>query len=80
MHFLKKCFNLILLFYFSSLRKLHLEQNEIFSIGTNKSLFCQLPELEQLYLGDNRLSDIDFRINCMSRLNYIDVQRNSINR
>lgn len=63
----------------SLLVKLHLEQNEIYTIGKNTSIFCQLPALEQLYLGDNRLFDLDFRIDCMPDLDYIDLQRNSIN-
>lgn len=70
------------IFYESDLRlllKLHLEQNEIYTIGKNTSIFCQLPSLEQLYLGDNRLFDLDFRIDCMPDINYIDLQHNSIN-
>lgn len=70
------------IFFESDLRllvKLHLEQNEIYTIGKNTSIFCQLPALEQLYLGDNRLFDLDFRIDCMQDLNYIDLQHNSIN-
>ncbi|KAF2356399.1 Leucine-rich repeat [Trinorchestia longiramus] len=71
------------IFYESDLRllvKLHLEQNEIYTIGKNTSIFCQLPALTQLYLGDNRLSDLDFRLDCVPDLTYIDLQRNNINR
>jgi len=70
------------IFYMSDLGlllKLHLEQNEIYTIGRNASIFCQLPCFEQLYLGDNRLSDLDFDLHCMSDIHYIDLQHNSIN-
>ena len=53
--------------------KLHLEQNEIWSI--TKDTFCGLPELKDLYLGDNQLTDIDFNINCINNLRYLDLQR-----
>ncbi|XP_018010971.1 trophoblast glycoprotein [Hyalella azteca] len=71
------------IFFESDLRllvKLHLEQNEIYTIGRNASIFCQLPSLNHLYLGDNRLSDMDFRLDCMPGLTYVDLQRNNINR
>ena len=74
--------NLEDIFYESDLSlliKLHLEQNEIYTIGKNASIFCQLPSLQQLYLGDNRLSDIDFNLHCTPDITYIDLQRNSIN-
>ncbi|XP_064093308.1 trophoblast glycoprotein-like [Macrobrachium nipponense] len=62
------------------LKVLHLEQNEIRSIGNNEKVFCQLPDLEQLLLGDNRLQDLDFRIDCLPNLRYIDLERNMISR
>ena len=74
--------NLEDIFYESDLGllvKLHLEQNEIYTIGQNTSIFCQLPSLKHLYLGDNRLSDLDFKLDCMPDIEYIDLQRNSIN-
>lgn len=64
----------------SYLKILHLEQNEIWSIGDNAKVFCQLPALEQLLLGDNRLIDIDFQIDCLHSLRYIDLERNMIPR
>lgn len=70
------------IFYESDLQllvKLHLEQNEIYTIGKNTSIFCQLPALQQLYLGENRLSDLDFRLDCMPDLTYVDLRRNNIN-
>nr|XP_053648363.1 trophoblast glycoprotein-like [Cherax quadricarinatus] len=62
------------------LKILHLEQNEIWSIGGNSKVFCQLQELEQVLLGDNRLIDFDFRIDCLHSLIYIDLERNMISR
>lgn len=75
--------NLEDIFYESDLeclKVLHLEQNEIWSIGNNEKVFCQLPDLEQLLLGDNRLKDLDFRIDCLPNLRYIDLERNMISR
>jgi len=71
------------IFYMSDLSlvvKLHLEQNEIYTIGKNASIFCELKALQQLYLGDNKLSDLDFRLDCMPDLTYVDLQRNMIKR
>ncbi|XP_045611632.1 trophoblast glycoprotein isoform X2 [Procambarus clarkii] len=62
------------------LKILHLEQNEIWSIGNNAKVFCQLEYLEQVLLGDNRLIDFDFRIDCLHSLRYIDLERNMIPR
>ncbi|XP_045129006.1 phospholipase A2 inhibitor-like isoform X2 [Portunus trituberculatus] len=63
-----------------SLKTLHLEQNEIWSIGNNTRVFCQLPKLEQLLLTDNRLRDFDFSIDCLHSLRYINLERNMITR
>lgn len=41
-------------------------------------MFCQVPRLEQIFLGDNRLMDFDFRIDCLPELRYIDLERNMI--
>ncbi|CAL4187018.1 unnamed protein product, partial [Meganyctiphanes norvegica] len=71
------------IFYESDLRLvkiLHLEQNEIWEIGNNKRVFCQLPALTQLMLGDNRITDMDFVIDCLQELYYIDLERNNIAR
>ncbi|KAG0707250.1 Reticulon-4 receptor [Chionoecetes opilio] len=62
------------------LRTLHLEQNEIWTIGNNTRVFCQLPKLEQLLLTDNRLRDFDFGIDCLHSLRYINLERNMITR
>jgi len=58
--------------------KLHLEQNEIWSI--DKDTFCDLPSLSDLYLGDNQLTDLDFDFQCIKKLRMLDVQRNKIKR
>ncbi|XP_076060810.1 toll-like receptor 4 isoform X2 [Oratosquilla oratoria] len=74
-------FSLDDIFYESDLlhlQKLHLEQNEIWTIGEDPKIFCQLSSLEHLYLGDNRLTDIDFNFDCIPKLSYIDIERNNI--
>lgn len=62
-----------------NLQRLHLEQNEIRHM-TDENIFCRLPQLERLYLGSNRLNSIEFNIDCLENLVYIDLQRNSIYR
>lgn len=57
------------------LTKLHLEQNEI-SKFKDKRVFCDLPNLMDLHLGDNLLKEINFNINCLRKLRFIDLQRN----
>ncbi|KAL1456733.1 hypothetical protein WDU94_001437 [Cyamophila willieti] len=59
------------------LEKLHLEQNEI-SIMKDPHLFCALPNLLHLYLGDNYLKGIHFDLECMQKLVYLDLERNRI--
>lgn len=59
------------------LEKLHLEQNEI-SIMKDPHLFCALPNLLHLYLGDNALKGIHFDLECMKKLVYLDLERNRI--
>lgn len=61
------------------LKKLHLEQNDL-RVFSNKRLFCALPSLEQLYLGSNRLTDLDFDLDCLQNITYIDLEFNSIRR
>jgi len=62
----------------TNLWKLHLEQNEIWSITDDT--FCGLPNLKDLYLGDNQLTDLDFNFKCIKKLRFLDVQRNKIKR
>ena len=59
----------------TKLMKLHLEQNEI-SKFKDKRIFCDLPSLRDLYLGDNRLKEINFNILCLRNLRFLDLERN----
>merc|ERR1719483_1843106 len=59
------------------LKKLHLEQNEIWEIKDD-DMFCDLPELLDLHLGDNQLSDINFSLNCLKKLRYLELEFNKI--
>lgn len=64
------------------LRILHLEQNEI-SHFKDRNVFCDLPLLEDLHLGDNRLKELNFNVVCLRHLRFLDLQRNrfqSLNR
>lgn len=59
------------------LAKLHLEQNKI-SVITEPRVFCQLPNLLDLHLSHNKLTGIDFDVQCMSHLRFIDLEGNFI--
>lgn len=59
------------------LAKLHLEQNKM-SIITEPRVFCSLPRLLDIHLSNNQLTGIDFNINCMSNLRFIDLEGNRI--
>lgn len=59
------------------LKKLHLEQNEIWKIS-NSDLFCPLTELMDLHLADNQLTDINFTISCLPKLRYLDLEYNKM--
>lgn len=61
----------------SRLAKLHLEQNKI-SIITEPRVFCPLPRLLDLHLSNNQLTGIDFNLDCMSNLRFIDLEGNHI--
>jgi len=43
-------------------------------------MFCDLPGLKDLYLGDNQLKSIDFRFDCIKKLRFLDLQYNKIKR
>ena len=61
----------------TGLKKIHLEQNEIWTFK-NPKIFCNLPHLMDLHLGDNKLSDINFNFECLKELRYIDLRDNKI--
>lgn len=59
----------------TKLTKLHLEQNEIVKFA-DRRVFCDLPSLTDLYLGDNLLEEINFNILCLKHLRFLDLERN----
>lgn len=59
----------------TKLTKLHLEQNEIKKFK-DKRVFCDLPSLKDLHLGDNLLEEINFNVICLSNLRFLDLERN----
>ncbi|XP_012142007.1 trophoblast glycoprotein [Megachile rotundata] len=63
----------------TQLIKLHLEQNEI-SEFRDPNVFCDLPNLLDLYLGDNALTALHFNISCLHNLRFVDLQRNKFKR
>lgn len=70
--------NLHAIFINSNLTKLnilHLEQNEIVRFK-DRNVFCDLPQLMDLHLGDNNLNEINFNITCLRHLRFLDLERN----
>lgn len=61
------------------LRKIHLEQNEI-SHFQDHQLFCDLPALMDIYLGDNLMQSINFNFTCIKNLRFLDLERNRFKR
>lgn len=61
----------------TELTKLHLEQNEITGFS-DPQVFCDLPMLMDLHLGDNLLRKVDFNITCLRHLRFLDLERNRI--
>lgn len=59
----------------TQLTKLHLEQNEITSFK-DQNVFCSLPQLQDLHLGDNALKELNFNISCIKNLRFLDLERN----
>jgi len=59
------------------LKKLHLEQNEIWEIKDD-DMFCVLPSLMDLHLGDNQLSEINFSLGCLKKIRFLDLEYNKI--
>ena len=60
-----------------SLQTLNLEQNGISKI-LDDELFCELPLLQNLHLGNNKLSEINFSEKCMARFQYLGLENNNI--
>ncbi|KAK0158505.1 hypothetical protein PV328_009502 [Microctonus aethiopoides] len=56
--------------------KLHLEQNEISGFN-DPNVFCNLPNLLDLHLGDNQLTSLQFNLSCLHQLRFLDLQRNA---
>jgi hypothetical protein len=61
-----------------TLLRLHLDQNEIWTIRDD--LFCSLPALTDLYLANNQLYDINFGFDCIKNLTFLDLSFNKIKR
>ncbi|XP_015597596.1 phospholipase A2 inhibitor isoform X2 [Cephus cinctus] len=59
--------------------KLHLEQNNIFEF-LDSNVFCDLPNLLDLHLGDNALTALNFNLSCLHHLRFLDLQRNKFSR
>lgn len=63
----------------SVLIKLHLEQNELTGFA-DPMVFCDLPALMDLHLGDNLLRNLHFNITCLHHLRFLDLRKNRITR
>lgn len=59
----------------TKLTKLHLEQNELRKFK-DKRVFCDLPSLRDLHLGDNLLEELNFNVVCLTNLRFLDLERN----
>ncbi|XP_071451229.1 trophoblast glycoprotein isoform X2 [Hetaerina americana] len=63
----------------SKLEKLHLEQNEIETFTDIPELFCTLPSLADLHLGNNKISGLaGLNLSCLPHLRFLDLEKNSI--
>ncbi|XP_044262926.1 trophoblast glycoprotein [Tribolium madens] len=61
----------------TKLYKLHLEQNEI-KFFKDENVFCDLPDLHDIYLGDNNIPKLNFNLRCLKKLRYLDLENNNI--
>ncbi|XP_017781729.1 PREDICTED: insulin-like growth factor-binding protein complex acid labile subunit [Nicrophorus vespilloides] len=59
------------------LYKLHLEQNEIKSFR-DQNVFCDLPNIRDIYLADNYIPGLNFNISCLKKLRFLDLEHNNI--
>lgn len=63
----------------TKLYKLHLEQNEIKHFR-DPNVFCDLPNLHDLYMGDNYVPALNFNVRCLKKLRFLDLEHNNITR
>ncbi|KAF0309613.1 Trophoblast glycoprotein [Amphibalanus amphitrite] len=63
----------------TKLKKLHLEQNEIWVLR-DPCVFAHLPSLEQLYLSNNRLTDVNLSAKCLPKLKHLGLEYNMLRR
>lgn len=63
----------------TKLFKIHLEQNEIKKFK-DEFVFCDLPSLMDLYLADNYIPNLNFNVNCVKKLRFLDLEHNNITR
>ncbi|CAG9859560.1 unnamed protein product [Phyllotreta striolata] len=61
----------------TKLYKLHLEWNEIRNFKDQR-VFCDLPNLHDIYLGDNYIPSLNFNVTCLPKLRYLDLESNNI--
>ncbi|KAF5288108.1 hypothetical protein FQA39_LY15495 [Lamprigera yunnana] len=61
----------------TKLFKIHLEQNEIKRFR-DQYVFCDLPSLLDVYLGNNYISSLNFNISCIDKLRFLDLENNNI--
>ncbi|KAK4883247.1 hypothetical protein RN001_006566 [Aquatica leii] len=61
----------------TKLFKIHLEQNEIKRFR-DQYVFCDLPSLLDVYLGNNDIPSLNFNITCINKLRFLDLENNNI--
>ncbi|KAF5297172.1 hypothetical protein FQR65_LT19740 [Abscondita terminalis] len=61
----------------TKLFKIHLEQNEIKRFR-DEYVFCDLPNLLDVYLGNNYIPSLNFNITCINKLRFLDLESNNI--
>ncbi|KAB0802044.1 hypothetical protein PPYR_04230 [Photinus pyralis] len=61
----------------TKLYKIHLEQNEIKRFR-DQYVFCDLPSLLDIYLGNNYIPSLNFNITCIDKLRFLDLENNNM--
>lgn len=61
-----------------SLKMISLKRNGLQSIDSD--FFCSTPDLQELYLNGNRLSEFSLNTSCLHYLNWLDVSHNQISK